>query len=101
MPDTDELAKIILEFRRQRGWEKHHLPKNLAISLVLEAVEFLELFQWTKDNQVPEDKREELEGELIDVLYWVLVIAHDLGIDLEKAFQKKMKKNRKKYPAKA
>lgn len=76
------------------------MAKNMAISLLLEAAEFLEIFQWTKDNKIPKDKRKQLEEELVDVLYWVLVIAHDLKIDLAKAFEEKMKKNVQKYPIK-
>ncbi len=88
----------ILEFRKQREWEQFHLPKNLAISLSLEAAEVLELFQWTKDNRLPRDKKKELEAELADVYYWLLLLSHEFGIDLEQALAHKMVENARKYP---
>ena len=100
MIDLQELTNKILDFRKKRGWAKGKAiaPKNQAIALLLEAAEFLEVFEWTKDNKLPKNKREEMENELIDVLYWVLVIAYDFKIDIKKAFARKMKKNKIKYP---
>ena len=94
----NKLLKRILDFRKKRDWEQFHQPKNLAISLSLEAAEVLELFQWTKDGNLPKDKKEALEKELADVYYWLLLLSHDLKIDLDKALEKKMKENDKKYP---
>ncbi|MFC1711825.1 MazG-like family protein [Patescibacteria group bacterium] len=102
MSDLQELTSKIVKFRDKRGWDKQdgkENAKNMAISLLIEATELLGLFQWRKDNKLPKKKREEFEGELIDVLYWVLLIAHDFKIDIKKAFIKKMKKNKIKYPA--
>lgn len=98
MTTIEELTKKIVDFRNKRGWNKQHQPKNVAISLMLEAAEFLEIFQWTSDNKIPKGKRKLLEEELIDVLYWVFLIAHDFKMDLNKAFLRKMKKNEQKYP---
>ena len=98
MVEIEELTKKIIDFRNKRGWGKHHAPKSMAISLLLEAAEFLEIFQWTKDDQIPKNKRKQIEEELVDVLYWVLIIAHDFKIDLKQALIKKLKKNEKKYP---
>lgn len=98
MTEIKTLTKKIVDFRKKRGWGRHHAAKNMAISLLLEAAEFLEIFQWTKDNKIPKNKRKQLEEELVDVLYWVLLIAHDFKIDLKKAFNEKMKKNEEKYP---
>ena len=64
----DDLDKI-LKFQKERDWKQFHSPKNLAISLSIEASEVLELFQWTKDNKLPEDKRKALEEEIADVYY--------------------------------
>jgi len=100
MSDLQELTNKILDFRKKRAWTKGRqiAPKNTAIALLMEATELLELFAWTKDNKLPKSKRKELEGEIIDVLYWVLLIAHDNKIDIKKAFVRKMKKNKLKYP---
>jgi NTP pyrophosphatase (non-canonical NTP hydrolase) len=100
MTDLQELTNKIIAFRKKRGWVKGKAvaPKNMAIALVLEAAEFLEVFEWTEDNDLPEERRQHMEEELVDVLYWVLTIAHDFKIDLPKAFARKMKKNKSKYP---
>jgi NTP pyrophosphatase (non-canonical NTP hydrolase) len=92
------LLKKIIEFREERDWKQFHFPKNLAISLVLEATEVLELFQWTKNNELPKDKKEALKKELADVYYWLLLLSHDCDVDLDKALEEKMKENAKKYP---
>jgi NTP pyrophosphatase (non-canonical NTP hydrolase) len=95
--NTQSLKKI-LQFREERDWKQFHLPKNLAISLALEAAEVLELFQWTKDNKLPPDRKADLEAELADVYYWLLLLSHEFNIDLEKALAAKMKVNARKYP---
>lgn len=101
MNDLDSMRRRILAFRDARNWKQFHNPKDTAMSLVLEAAELLEHFQWKSseeiDNHVKE-KHSDVGDELADVLYWVLLISYDLNIDLEKAFEEKMKKNEKKYP---
>lgn len=93
-------AKVIA-FRDARNWKQFHNPKDLAISLVLEANEVLEHFQWKNADEMAEhvrQSREEVGEELADVLYWVLLMANDLDIDLTEAFDKKQEKNNQKYP---
>src|SRR5688572_7856869 len=104
MSDIKLLQKKVIAFRDARNWKQFHNHKDMALSLVLEAVEVLEHFQWkaTKadiDKHVKTHKKEIAE-ELADVLYWVLIMSHDLGVDLSKAFGSKMEKNTKKYPVK-
>ncbi len=101
MTDLDKLQKLVIEFRNERDWEQFHNPKDTAISLVLEATEFLEHFQWKNQAEIKahlEKNGEDVSEELADVMYWVLLIAHDLNISLEDAVTKKMVKNRRKYP---
>ena len=90
--------KIIKEFIKQRDWEQFHDPKNLAVSLNLESSEVLELFQWTKDNEINKNKVTNLKDELADVYYWLLLLADYYDIDIEDALEEKIKKNEKKYP---
>ena len=90
--------KIIKEFIKQRDWEQFHDPKNLAISLSLESSEVLELFQWTKDNEINKNKFTNLKDELADVYYWLLLLADHYDIDIDDALEEKIKKNEKKYP---
>ena len=98
MNDFSEVTKSIKEFCKEREWSKFHDPKNLALSLNLESMEVLELFQWTKDNEINPDKLEELPDELADVIYWLIMLSNHYNVDLIESLEKKMKKNREKYP---
>ncbi len=92
------LVERIKDFCEARDWSQFHDPKNLAISLQLEASEVLELFQWTKDNQAQKGKEENMADELADVFYWLVMLSNHYKVDLVKALDKKMDKNEDKYP---
>ncbi len=96
-----ELREWVKKFRKARGWYPDWNIKNNAISLVLEATEFLEHFQWKEAEALLKSKktREELADELADVMYWVTVLTDNLGIELSEAVKSKLKKGAKKYPA--
>jgi dCTP diphosphatase len=97
----EELTKLVTRFRAERDWAQFHTPKELAISLVVESAELLELMQWKQGEELTkqiERKREAIEDELGDVLHSVLLLAHDLGLDLAAATKKKLEKVGKKYP---
>ena len=64
----------------------------------MESSEVLELFQWTKDNEINKNKITNLKDELADVYYWLLLLADHYDIDIEKALEEKIKKNEDKYP---
>ena len=96
--DKKESLEKIKQFVEERDWSQFHDPKNLAISLNLEASEVLELFQWTKDNQIDSTKLNNLKDELADVYYWLLLLADYYKIDIEKSLEEKLLKNEKKYP---
>lgn len=72
---------------------------KVAISLVLEATEALEIFQWSKDGDLPPGRKAELGEEIADVYYYLLLLAHETGLDIKEEFQKKIKINANKYPA--
>ncbi|MDA8596898.1 nucleotide pyrophosphohydrolase, partial [Candidatus Pacebacteria bacterium] len=93
-----ELVARIQKFCDDRDWSQFHDPKNLAISLQLEAAEVLELFQWTKDNQAKPERAENMADELADVMYWLIMLANHYNIDLTEALDRKMDKNETKYP---
>lgn len=88
----------IVRFRDARDWKKFHNPKDVALSLSLEAAEYLELFQWKTDSEQLSVDRERVADELADILYWVLLASHDLGVDLPKAMAIKLARNGSKYP---
>lgn len=101
-----QLKKDIKEFVKGRNWEQFHSPKNLSMSLSIEAAELMEHFQWT--NTVDEAvkvlkdkrKRSEVEDEVADIAIYLIDFCNLYNVDFEKAIIKKMKKNVKKYPVK-
>lgn len=95
----DHLIQKLIEFRDQRNWKQFHNPKDLAISLVLEAGELLEIFQWKSSEQAVREKSDDIEEEMADVFMYLLLLSNELGIDLEKAVTDKIAKNADKYPA--
>lgn len=101
MSDIQELIQKIVKFRDQRNWKQFHNPKDLAISLNLEASEVLEHFQWKSKDEISEyvkKNKKEISHELADTLYWILLMSHDMEIDIKKALEQKMKINAQKYP---
>ena len=97
----EEIYKIITGFRKERDWEKFHNPKNLAISISLEAGELLEHFQWQdlKDSlKYSENNKEKISSEIADILVYVLYLCNDLNIDISESIKKKIEENEKKYP---
>lgn len=101
MQEIEELTRKIIDFRDKRDWKQFNNPKDMAISLSLEASEVLEHFQWKSQEEILKyikGSKKEIGDELADVLYWVLLMSHDLNIDIKKSFNTKMKENNKKYP---
>lgn len=95
MNELEALTQRILAFRDARDWKQFHNPKDLAIALSVEAAEVLELFRF----KTPEEARlTHLPDELADVLYFVLLLAHEADIDLVGALATKMEQNEAKYP---
>ena len=110
MPLTDKqttvatLRAVVAEFVAERDWRQFHTPKNLSMSLAIEAAELMEHFQWLTPRESRElaqdpDKLGEVGDELSDILCYALALANELGIDVAVAFERKMAANRKKYPA--
>jgi NTP pyrophosphatase (non-canonical NTP hydrolase) len=100
--EIGRLVERIVRFRDERDWKKFHNPKDMALSLVLEASEVLEHFQWKSEEESKayvKSNKDDIGEELSDVLYWVLLMSHDLDVDIVSAFEEKMKKNEGKYPA--
>lgn len=94
----DDIINKIISFRNERDWEQFHNPKDLAISLALEASELLENFQWKSSDEALDTNFENIQDELADVLIYALMLANDLKIDVTAAILNKLEKNEKKYP---
>lgn len=98
------LRQLAQDFVDERDWNKYHNPKDLAISIAIEAAELMELFQWIEQREVEkmteaDDKLLRVKEELADVLILCLNMANTLDIDLSQAIVEKIEKNRAKYPA--
>lgn len=94
----DETIQRVLKFRDDRDWRQFHTPKDLAISLSLEAAELLELFQWSGTDLYCPDNRDKLREELADVLSYCILMADVCGLDLDEIMNEKVTKNEAKYP---
>lgn len=97
----NDLTSKIVAFRDARDWKQFHNPKDVALSLVLEAGEVMEHFQWKNKEEIEKhiiEHKEEIGEELADVLYWILLMSFDLKIDVLHALENKIKKNEEKYP---
>lgn len=99
----DELTVEVREFCEKRDWGQYHTPKDLAIGLATESSELLELFRFKDRSEQSElladsGKREDIEDELADVLFFLLRYADLYDIDLEAALERKLEKNRARYP---
>ena len=94
----DETIQRVLNFRDDRNWRQFHTPKDLAISMSLEAAEVLELFQWSGGDLECTEKQDKLREELADVLSYCILLADVCGFDLDEIMNEKITKNEAKYP---
>jgi len=94
-----ELILEIRKFNSDRNWEGDHSPKNLAMSIMIEAAELAEHFQWLTELQSyePEDSNGTTE-EVADILIYLLNLCDKLKIDPIRAVTEKLKKNRSRFP---
>lgn len=101
-PDgLEELKLTLRRFTAERGWDKFHSPKNLTLSLMIEAAEIAEHFQWSDPpdaSALPPEKREEIALEIADTLIYLVELADLLQVDMLAAAQRKMAINAVRYP---
>ena len=93
MGDIEQLTKEIRDFTNERDWDQFHSPVNLAKSIVIEAAELLECFQWNADYD-----KEAVCEELADVMNYCLQLAEKINVDPAKIIREKLEKTKKKYP---
>lgn len=99
----EDLRRRVVEFRDRRDWKQFHTPKDLAISISLEAAELLEHFQWKGPAEVAAhlaagEGRAEVAGEMADLLILLISLADVVGVDLHQAALDKLAANEGKYP---
>ncbi len=100
----EQLRQAVQAFVDERDWRKFHTPKNLAMSLAIEAAEVMEHFQWLDVGESiayaqDEPRRTEVAEEIADVCCYLLSLVNALDIDLSAAVLAKLVKNAQKYPA--
>lgn len=97
MNEIKTLIQKIDDFRDERNWRPHHNPKDLAISLSIEASELLEAFQWRSSEEAWEENQENIKEEIADVLIYALTLCSELNVDVEEIVVEKIRKNGEKY----
>lgn len=96
-----DLTHAVDAFATERDWHQFHAPKNIASALIVEAAELLEPFQWMSEQQSRElspEQREQVAGEMADVLLYLVQLGNVLGIDPVAAAQAKLERNAQRYP---
>lgn len=98
-----ELQKKVAKFRDERNWKQHHNPKNLVISILIEAAELAEHFQWESMDKAlahrkDPAKKAKIAAELADIIIYCLSLADIMGIGSTNAILNKLKHNREKFP---
>jgi len=89
-----ELIERIVKFRDDRNWKQFHTPDNLAKSIVIEAGELLENYQW-KNDSIDIDN---IKDELADVLIYSILLCEHYDFDMKDIISNKLSKNETKYP---
>lgn len=95
---TKETIDQVLKFRDDRNWKQFHNPKDLAISISLEASELLEVFQWSGKDIECNNKLEKIKEELADIINYCILMSDVCGLDLDEIVQEKIRRNNEKYP---
>lgn len=102
--DIADLQRRLRDFAAQRHWQPYQTPKNLAMAMVVEAAELVEIFQWLTPEEsqaIAGDaaRHQHLGEEIADVMLYLLQIADHSGVDIEQAVERKLALNAQKYPA--
>ena len=95
---NEQIIKEIIKFRDERNWKQFHNPKDLAISISIEAAELLENFQWSSWEETVDKKKNEVAEELADVFIYCVLFANVTNLNIKDIIKEKLDKNRLKYP---
>ncbi|RCW57323.1 nucleotide pyrophosphohydrolase [Halanaerobium sp. ST460_2HS_T2] len=101
--NISDLEKVVKDFCEERDWDQFHNPKDLSIGISTEANELLEIFRFKSKEEIEyimnnTNKKEKVENELADIMFFILRFAQMNNIDLENILKRKIKINSQKYP---
>lgn len=99
--NIEHILEKIRKFRDDRDWMQFHDPKNMAVSIAIEAAELMQEFQWKSKKEVEEyieQHKIKVQDEIADIAMYLFELADNLNIDLLAAMEEKLQKNIKKYP---
>ena len=96
--DFATVQRNVLAFRDERDWDQFHTPKDLAISVAIEAGELLECFQWTGRDVAADANAQRIREELADVLIYCMYLADSMGVDVPQLIEDKLETNERRYP---
>lgn len=100
----EQIKEKLRQFRDERDWDQYHSPKNLSMAISVEASELMEHFLWDDEEDIKKklkdkEKFKEVKHELADILNYAFMMADELDVDVTEIMDKKLEKNKEKYPA--
>src|SRR3989344_8240888 len=103
MNDFDKIKEKIKQFNFERDWDKFHNPKDLLIALVSEVGELAECYRWLNQNELESvhanpEKKKKIEEEIADIMMYLIILSYKTNIDIFKAIEDKLEKNKLRYP---
>ncbi|MCA1054952.1 nucleotide pyrophosphohydrolase [Rossellomorea aquimaris] len=98
MSEIKDLMTKLDQFIEDRNWGPYQTPKDLALSISIEAAELLEDFQWISSEEALQKNEENIREEIADVLIYSLMFCSKLDLDVKEIIEEKMVKNARKYP---
>lgn len=97
----NKIQNELLKFAELRDWDQFHTPKDLAISVSIEAAELLEIFQWRdQSNPITDEEKASIASEIADIGQYLLLLCAKADIDFEHAIKAKLEKNKVRFPIK-
>lgn len=101
--DLDSIKQKIKDFNLERDWDKYHNPKDLLIALVSEVGELAECYRWLNADELSRihadpAKKKQIEEEIADIMMYLITLSYKTNIDIFKAVEQKLEKNKQRYP---
>jgi NTP pyrophosphatase (non-canonical NTP hydrolase) len=101
--DINKLIEKIKKFNYERDWDQYHNPKDILIALVSEVGELAECYRWLNEKEISvihtdPEKKKKVEEEIADIMINLIILSYKANVDIVKAIQEKLEKNKKKYP---